>query len=78
MFSNYLAKTREGEEGVAKKIDVKDLTEEQIEALKRLIRLFRKQPRSEKPARKEEEFTLAAWDSDVIGKLTREELYKDR
>ena len=29
-------------------------------------------------AGKKEDFTLSSWDSDVIEKLTREELYEDR
>lgn len=32
----------------------------------------------EEPTQKENEFTLAAWDSNVLGKLTREKLYEDR
>jgi|GEM_PF-4030508 len=61
-------------------IDVRNLTDEQVEALKRLVRLFRKQRKKTKRGVpiQEEEFSLAAWDSNVTGRLTRKELYEDR
>jgi hypothetical protein len=59
-------------------INVQDLTEEQVEALKKLVELFRKQKKKGKPRQtEEEEYIFAARPSDVIGKLTREEIYED-
>jgi hypothetical protein len=75
-----------GEEPMADTIDVRNLTDEQVEALEKLVKLFReqgKQIRENEAVQKEEvkakeKCTLAVWDSNVIGKLTREELYEDR
>jgi len=60
-------------------INVQDLTEEQVEALQKIIELFRKQGRKSKPGEKteEEEYLFAERSSDVIGKLTREEIYEE-
>ena len=65
-------------------IDVRDLTDEQVEAVERLVKLFRQKAgraRKEKTGpdvTAEEEFTLSSYSSDVIGgKLTRKEIYED-
>jgi hypothetical protein len=87
MCINNSQSTRgEGEEPMADTIDVRNLTDEQVEALEKLVKLFReqgKQTRENEAVQKEElkekeKCTLAVWDSNVIGKLTREELYEDR
>ena len=65
-------------------IDVRDLTDEQVEALERLVKLFRQKTRQTRKKKKEssgveeEEFTLSSHPSDVIGgRLTRKEIYED-
>ena len=71
---------------MADMIEVHDLTDEQVEALEALAEFYRHRRRKQKPNRikggkgvtHKEECTLASWDSDVIGALTREELYEDR
>jgi hypothetical protein len=67
-------------------IDVHDLTEEQVEALEALADFYRRRRENKKPKRNKakkgeksaEGCPLAIWDSDVIGRPTREELYEDR
>ena len=69
---------------MADKIDVHDLSDEQVEALEAdFCRHLREKKKSKeikgkKGAKRKEECPLAIWDSDVIGTLTREELYDDR
>ena len=67
-------------------IDVHDLTDEQVEALETLAEFYRRRSGKEKRkrsttgkgAKRAGECPLAIWDSDVIGTLTREEIYDDR
>ena len=70
---------------MAGSISVRGLTDEQIEALKRLVKLFREQKKQKSdgpmrltPEKTGEAFTLGSRRSDVIGKLTREEIYEER
>lgn len=69
---------------MADTIDVHDLTDEQVAALEALAEFYRRRERK-KPkgikggkAKHKKECPLAIWDSDVIGTLSREELYDDR
>jgi hypothetical protein len=81
MDTNRFQRTKEkGEEPMADTIDVHDLTGEQVEALERLVKLFREQAKLVKLTKEmqEDEFTLGSKDSNVIGRLTREEIYEDR
>lgn len=72
---------------MADSINVRGLTDEQVEALKKLIKLFREQKKPEALKRSEKEvvpedaegkLTLSSRRSKVIGKLTREEIYEER
>lgn len=69
-----------GEDPMANTIDVRNLTDEQVQTLEKLVKLFREQLKEtdEKMVGQKEKCTLAVWDSNVIGSLTREEIYEDR
>jgi len=64
---------------MADTIDVRDLSDRDVEMLEKLVEFLREQAgkRSEEPALKEEEFILGSRASDVKGKLTRKEIYED-
>jgi len=57
-------------------IDVSDLPEPIVRALDTMIQTLRQQLRH--PASKEPSHELPKWEGQVLGKLTREEIYDDR
>jgi hypothetical protein len=70
-----------GENAVPDTIDVHDLTNDQIEALNALAEFYRQQAKRRKAEETREErenIVFATHPSNVIGKLTRREIYEDR
>jgi len=72
---------------MADMIDVKDLDSEDVELVELLIERLRVRAGRRRPIRQEqkttepvgkEEYIFAAFPSNVIGKLTRKEIYEDR
>lgn len=59
-------------------IDVRDLPEEEVKVIQKLVALLREKAKLKKAEVEEkevEEIALAAHPSDVIGNLTRREIY---
>lgn len=56
---------------MAESIDVRDLPEEEIKFIKKLVELLREKAKIRKTKREEEEITFSAWPLGVKGKLNR-------
>lgn len=70
---------------MADSISVRGLTDEQVEALKKLVKLFREQRKTpisveggKNAGADDAQFVLGSRRSNVKGRLTREEIYEDR
>jgi hypothetical protein len=76
MFRGILVNKTKGGMKVYKTIDVHDLSEEEIELLRKFIEFLREKAKARgKVTVEKEEIIFAHWPLGVKGKLTRREIY---